>query len=67
MLGYEELLQHMVCTPPRECLANEWVTDMTWKVVDYCAMLRWKGMLSQAAARNLGRKIKACSKADRLM
>ena len=27
-------------------------------------MLRRKGMLSQAAARNLGRKIKACLKAD---
>ena len=52
--------------PPRERPANKWITDTTWKVVDYRAMLRRKGMLSQAAARNLGRKIQACLKADRL-
>ncbi len=57
----------MVHPPPRECPANKWITDATWKVVDYRAMLRRKGMLSQAAARNLGRKIKACLKADCLM
>jgi hypothetical protein len=64
--GYEELLQHVVCPPPRERPANKWITDATWKVVDYRAMLQRKGMLSQAAARNLGWKIKACLKADRL-
>jgi hypothetical protein len=61
---YEELLQHMVRPPPRERPANKWITDATWKVVDYCTMLHRKGMLSQAATRNLGRKIKACLKAD---
>ncbi len=39
---------------------------MTWKVINYRAMLRRKGMLSQAAACNLGRKIKVCLKADHL-
>jgi hypothetical protein len=63
---YEELLQHVVRPPPRERPANKWITNATWKVVDYRAMLRRKGMLSQAAARNLGQKIKACLKADRL-
>ncbi len=64
--GYKELLQHMVRPPPREHPANKWITNATWKVVDYCAMLQRKGMLSQAAARNLGRKIKACLKVDHL-
>ncbi len=64
--GYKELLQHVVCLPPREPPTNKWITNATWKVVNYRAMLRRKGMLSQAAARNLGRKIKACLKADRL-
>ena len=54
----------MVCPPPSEHPANNWISDVTWKVVDYRALLRRKGMLSQAAARNLGRKIKACLKAD---
>ena len=54
----------MVCPPPRERPANKWITDATWKVVNYRAMLRRKGMLSQAAAHNLGRKITACLKAD---
>ena len=52
---------------PRECPANEWITNTTWKVVDYRAMLHRKGMLSQAAAHNLGQEIKACLKADCLM
>ncbi len=62
--GYEELLQHVVRPPPRELPANKWITNVTWKVVDYRAMLHRKDMLSQAAARNLGRKIKVCLKAD---
>jgi hypothetical protein len=64
--GYEELLQHVVCPSPRERPANKWISDATWKVVNYRAMLRRKGMLSQTAARNLGRKIKVCLKANRL-
>ncbi len=56
----------MVCPPPRARPPNKWITDATWKVVDYRAMLRRKGMLSQAAACNLGQKIKACLKADHL-
>ncbi len=59
-------LHHMVRPPPREHPANNWISDATWKVVGYRALLRRKGMLSQAAARDLGRKIKACLKADRL-
>jgi hypothetical protein len=62
--GHEELLQHVVCPPPREHPANKWITDTTWKVVNYRTMLRRKGMLSQAAAHNLGLKIKVCLKAD---
>jgi hypothetical protein len=64
--GYEELLQHVVCPPPREHPANKWITDATWKVFNYRAMLHRKGMLSQAAAHNLGRKIKVCLKVDHL-
>jgi len=62
--GYEELLQHVVCPLPREHPANKWITDATWKVVDYRAMLCRKGMLSQTAVRSLGQKIKACLQAD---
>ena len=28
--GYEELLQHVVCPPPRERPANNWISDATW-------------------------------------
>jgi hypothetical protein len=54
----------VVRPPPREHPANKWITDATWKVVDYRTMLRRKGMLSQAAVHNLGRKIRVCLKAD---
>jgi hypothetical protein len=64
--GYKELLQHVVCPPSRERPTNKWITNTTWKAVNYRAMLQRKGILSQAAARNLGQKIKACLKADRL-
>jgi len=64
--GYGELLQHVIRPPPREHPTNNWISDASWKVVDYRATLRRKGMLSQAAARDLGRTIKACLKADRL-
>ncbi len=43
------------------------ITGKTWKVVNYRALLCRKGMLSQAAVRNLGRKVKACLKADCLL
>ncbi len=61
---YEELLKHKVCPLPRERPANKWITNPIWEVVNYRTMLQRKGMLSQAAACNLGRKIKACLKAD---
>ena len=64
--GYEELLHNVVHPPPWERPANKWITNATWKLINYRAMLRRKGMLSQAAARNLGRKIKASLKVDRL-
>jgi hypothetical protein len=38
-----------------------------WKIVDKHALLRRKGILSQATARSLGREIKARFKADRLL
>ena len=56
----------MVLPSPRECPANKWITNATWKVINYRAMLRRRGMNSQAAARNLGRKIKACLQTDHL-
>ncbi len=65
--AYEELKQDVVCPPPREHPANIWITDKTWKIVDTRALLRWKGMLSQAAARSLGQEIKARLKADCLL
>ena len=54
----------MVCPSSRERPANNWISDATWKVIDYRAMLHRKGIFSQAAVRDLGRKIKACLKAD---
>jgi hypothetical protein len=62
--AYEELKQDVVHPPPRERPANIWITDETWKIVDTRTLLRRKGMLSQAAARSLGREIKARLKAD---
>jgi hypothetical protein len=38
-----------------------------WKVLDYHALLRRKGMLSQAVACNFGLKVKAHSKSDHLL
>jgi hypothetical protein len=52
--AYEELKQDVVRPPPRERPANIWITKETWKFVDTRALLHWKGMLSQAAARSLG-------------
>jgi hypothetical protein len=66
MLNTRSYCNTWFAPPPREHPANKWITDATWNVVDYCTMLRRKGMLLQAVARNLGRKIKACLKADRL-
>jgi hypothetical protein len=65
--AYKELKQDVVCPPPRERPANIWITDETWKIVDTCALLCRKGMLSQAAARSLGQEIKAWLKADCLL
>jgi hypothetical protein len=62
---YKELQQDVVCPPLRERPANSWISAETWKLVDHCAMLRRKGMLSQAAARGLGRQVKARLVADR--
>jgi hypothetical protein len=65
--AYKELKQDVVGTPLRECPANIWITDETWKIVNTRALLRRKGMLAQAAARSLGREIKAWLKADCLL
>ncbi len=62
--AYEELQQDVVRPPPRERPANKWITDETWRIVDKHALLRRKGMLSQAAARSLGWEIRARLKAD---
>jgi hypothetical protein len=64
---YEELQRDVVCPPPRERPANKWITDEMWRIVDKRALLRRKGILSQAAARSLGREIGARLKADRLL
>jgi len=61
--AYEELQRDVVRPPPRARPANKWITDETWKIVDKRALLRRKGMLSQVAARSLGREIKARLKA----
>ncbi len=64
---YEELQQDIVCPPPRERSTNSWITTKMWKVIDYRALLRRKGMLTQAAACKLGQDVRACLKADRLL
>ncbi len=57
----------VVHLPLRECPANSWITAKTWKLVDHHTLLHRKGMLSQATLRSLGRKVKACLAADRLL
>ena len=61
--GYKELLQDKG-PPPWERSANKWITNATWQLLNYCAILHRKGMISQAAACNLRRKINASLKAD---
>jgi hypothetical protein len=56
---FEELQRDVVSPPLRERPANSWITAETWKLVDHCAMLRRKGMLSQTAVHGLGRQVKA--------
>jgi hypothetical protein len=63
---YEELQRDVVRPPLRERPANSWITATTWQLVDHHAMLRRKGMLSQTAARRLGRQVQAHLAADRL-
>jgi hypothetical protein len=46
---YEELQRDIVRPPLREHPANSWITATTWQLVNHCAMLRRKGMLSQTA------------------
>ena len=65
--AYEELQQDVGRPPPRERPANKWITDEMWKIVNKRALLRRKGILSQATARSLGREIKARLKVDRLL
>jgi hypothetical protein len=63
---YEELQRDVVHPPLREHPANSWITTETWKLIDHYAMLRRKGMLSQAAACGLGRQVKAQFAADHI-
>ncbi len=65
--AYEELQRDVVRPPSRERPANKWITDKVWRIVDKRALLRRKGMRSQAAAHSLGREIRARLKADRLL
>ncbi len=64
---YKELQQDVVCPPLRECPANSWITAKTWKLFNHFALLRRKGMLSQAALRGLGRQVKVHLAADCLL
>jgi hypothetical protein len=63
---YEKLQRDLVRPPLREHPANSWITATTWQLVDHHAMLRRKGMLTQTAARRLGRQVRAHLAADRL-
>jgi hypothetical protein len=65
--AYEEIQRDVVRPPPRERPDNKLITNETWRIVDKRALLRRKGMLSQAAARSLGREIRARLKADCLL
>ncbi len=64
---YEELQRDVVRPPLREHPANSWITAETWKLVNHCALLRRKGMLSQATSCGLGWQIKARLVADCLL
>jgi hypothetical protein len=57
----------MVCPPLRERPANSWITAKMWKLINHCAMLYRKGMLSQATARGLGRQVKVHLAVDRCL
>jgi hypothetical protein len=61
---YKELQRDVVCPLLRERPANSWITATMWQLVDHRAIR--KGMLSQTAARRLGRQVRAHLAADRL-
>jgi hypothetical protein len=60
----EELQRDMVRPPLRECPANSWITAKMWTLVDHCALLHRKGMLSQTASCGFGQQVKARLAAD---
>ncbi len=54
------------CEPPlaRQRLANAWISDATWLLVNCRADLCRRGRLSQAASWCMGRQIQSVLKAD---
>jgi hypothetical protein len=63
---FEELKEEVGGTSKRDLPHNQWISDRTWALVDYRAMLKTRGSLQQRGERNLSRRINASFRQDRL-
>ena len=63
---FEELKEEVGGTSKRDLPHNQWISDRTWALVDYRAMLKTRGSLQQRGERNLSRRINASFRQDRM-
>ena len=63
--SFKELQEGITPTPVRQRMANIWIFNATWKLIDHCAILRRTGKLTQRGEWAMGRQIKALLKVDR--
>ena len=63
---FEELKEEVGGKSKRDLPHNQWISDRTWALVDYRAMLKTRGSLQQRGERNLSRRINASFRQDRM-
>ena len=64
--GFADLVAAIEKPEQRKRVANTWISEATWKLVDRRAGLRRTGGLVQSEARRLGLQIKASLRQDRV-
>ena len=62
--GFADLVTATEKPEQRKRVANAWLSEATWKLVDRHAGLRQTGQLVQVEAQRMGRLIKALLKQD---
>eukprot|EP00970_Alexandrium_tamarense_P017694 scaffold10766_cov80-Alexandrium_tamarense.AAC.1 len=63
---FEELKEEVGGKSKRDLPHNQWISDRTWALVDYRAMLKTRGSLQQRGKLNLSRRIHASFQQDRM-